>query len=287
MSFTRPEVQVNTFRKASFLEATILENKPLVAGNNELADVRHITFDAPGYDFLEGQSVGVLPPGQTEAGKNHAVRLYSISSMGNDVSHNEKLSVTVKRVVYTNENNEKVFGVCSNYLASLQPGDKVHLTGPAGRKFLLPVQDELDRPFIFIATGTGIAPFRGMLQRLCFDGRSHDLPVHLFFGVKTTAELLYIEELKQFASKFKEFHLHIAVSREQQNDEGGRLYVHHLFKSKADQIKPLLENEKSIIYLCGLKGMETGVHEAIGSILNIAPDSIKESFGDRLQTEVY
>ena len=89
MAFNRPKVEVNKYRKASFLDAKILANEPLVEGDDEFADVRHITFDAPDYPYLEGQSVGVLAPGQTDAGKDHAVgftqslRLVMIFSMMN------------------------------------------------------------------------------------------------------------------------------------------------------------------------------------------------------------
>jgi ferredoxin--NADP+ reductase len=287
MAFNRPSVEVNKYRKASCLEAKILANEPLVDGDDEFADVRHITFDAPDYPYLEGQSVGVLAPGQTEAGKDHAVRLYSISSLGNDIKHNELLSVTVKRVVYADENEEKVYGVCSNYLASLKPGDSVRLTGPAGRKFLLPVSEELDRPYIFIATGTGIAPFRGMLKRLFSAPSKTAYPVHLFFGVKTSRELLYEKELSELAESNENFFMHTAISREQKNDGGGRMYVHHLLEKKQSDADRILNNEKGLIYLCGLRGMEEGVYGVIAKMMNLPSDSIKDHFGERIQTEVY
>jgi len=287
MAFNRPKVEVNKFRKASFLDAKILANEPLVEGDDEFADVRHITFDAPDYPYLEGQSVGVLAPGQTDAGKDHAVRLYSISSLGNDIQHDERLSVTVKRVVYFDENEEKVYGVCSNYLASLKPGDSVRLTGPAGRKFLLPVEEELDRPYIFIATGTGIAPFRGMLKRLLSDPVKTKHPVHLFFGVKTSRELLYEKELSELVKANENFFMHTAISREQKNEDGGRMYVHHLLEKKQHELADILNNENGLIYLCGLRGMEEGVNGALAKMMNQEPESIKEHFGERIQTEVY
>jgi ferredoxin--NADP+ reductase len=70
----------------------------------------------------------------------------------------------VKRTI--DEFEEKIYlGVASNYLADLKPGDKVLMTGPSGKRFLLPENAE-DFNYILFATGTGIAPFRGMIMEL-------------------------------------------------------------------------------------------------------------------------
>ena len=74
------------------------------------------------------------------------------------------VSTTVKRA---NEEVDGVFytGVCSNYLSNLKPGDSLTITGPSGKRFLLPENSE-EFNYIFFATGTGVAPFRGMIMEL-------------------------------------------------------------------------------------------------------------------------
>ncbi|HRP70981.1 MAG TPA: ferredoxin-NADP reductase, partial [Turneriella sp.] len=121
--------------------------------------------------------------------------------------------LVVKRFVAPHKDTGKTFrGVASNYLCDLKVGDEVLLTGPAGRKFALPTPEEIHRPYIFIATGTGIAPFRGFLQRLYKHTPHFNSPVYLLFGVKTEKELLYHDEFTEY--KNPNFHYLKALSRE-------------------------------------------------------------------------
>ena len=143
--------------------------------------VRHTEIDVSGTP-LEGnclvvQSFGVIAPGKDPKGKLHKVRLYSIAcpSYGED-GEGKIISTTPKRLIDEFNAEEKnpgptenglFLGVCSNYLCKLEPGDEVKLTGPSGKRFLLPV-DRDKHDYVFIATGTGIAPFRGMVMELLF-----------------------------------------------------------------------------------------------------------------------
>lgn len=281
-----PEVQVNSYKKANPLTAKVLENKVLYheIGGDE---VRHIVLDAHEMDYMDGQSAGVLSPGLNEKGNPHAVRLYSIASLHSRAPGAEPMSLCIKRVVYKDETGKEIKGVASNFMCDLKPGDTVNLTGPAGRKFLLPVADDIHRPYIFIATGTGIAPFRGFLQRLYRLTPGFEQPVHLLFGVKKAAELLYDDELS--AINHPSFHYHKALSREMKNADGTRYYVHHLLRDKKSELWPLIHNEKTIIYMCGLKGMEEGVLGAINEMAvanGLSPD-YAESMKDRIIEEVY
>ncbi len=287
--FTRPEVQVNTYRKTSPLEATVLDHKNL-ADTGFDSQVYHIRLSVPGYEFTEGQSAGVLPPGEDENGKPHNVRLYSIASIGTDAAEKDIMELCIKRVVYENEQGELVKGVCSNYLADLKPGDKVQLTGPSGRKFLLPVSEERARPYIFMATGTGIAPFRGFLQRLFGQDKMTSHPVHLFFGARHREDLVYNDEFEKLAAQYPNFHYHKAISREMKNAEGGRLYVHHLFHQMGEEMWNLLSDNSSLMYMCGLRGMEEGV---VNTLKTMAAEkgqdssAFLESFEPRFLKEVY
>ncbi len=287
MSFTRPEVVVNQNKKANPLIAKVIENRPLVEGVED-CDVRHIVLDTSDYPYLEGQSAGVLPPGENEKGKPHAVRLYSIASMGTDVENTEKLSLCVKRLVYTDESGEQKFGVASNYICDLKAGEEVRLTGPAGRKYLLPVTEERNRPYIFVATGTGIAPFRAMAIRLLEKTAGFNQPIHLLFGVRRQAEALYDEEFEKI--KHENFFYHKALSREQKNKSGGRYYVNDLLLDNAEALWPLLKNKETLIYICGLKGMEEGINNAIKQIAadnGEDGEAFLEQLSEQVLTEVY
>ena len=83
--FVRPTVEVNTYKKANPLKAKVLENRILFREGDE-NDIRHIVLDAREMNYLDGQSVGVLPPGINEKGNPHAVRLYSIASLASRIA---------------------------------------------------------------------------------------------------------------------------------------------------------------------------------------------------------
>jgi ferredoxin--NADP+ reductase len=286
------ECPSNLYKPKNPLTVTLLENTKLT-GDASPNDVRHLTFQLSGTDywFLDGQSVGVLPPGTDEAGKPHKLRLYSIASQG--VLANEatkQLSTCVKRLVYTNEAGQEVSGVCSNYLCDLEPGATLEVTGPVGKEFLMPTQANAN--LVMIATGTGIAPFRAFLKTR-YTQRAKELGhTHLFFGVQYSDDILYRSELETLAQQWPTFGLHVAVSREQKTPTGERMYVQHKLAEQANKLLPLLEQANTYVYICGLKGMETGILQALeaacaqqGKVWNELFAELKSSH--RWRVEVY
>jgi len=90
------------------------------------------------FPVLEGQSIGILPPGVDDRGKPHVARQYSIASPRNGERPGyNNLSLTVKRVTVDHDGNP-VRGVCSNYVCDLKKGDTVKVIGPFGASFLMP-----------------------------------------------------------------------------------------------------------------------------------------------------
>ena len=133
---------------------------------------------------------------------------------------------------------------------------------------LLP--EEEDSNIIMLATGTGIAPMRAYLRRMFepteiekhkwnFKGKAW-----LFMGAPKTANLLYDADFEHYKSKFPEnLRYTKAISREQKNTKGGRMYIQDRVLEHAEEIFNMIENPKTHIYLCGLKGMEPGIDEAM------------------------
>ncbi|CAA7045510.1 unnamed protein product [Microthlaspi erraticum] len=138
--------------------------------------------------YWEGQSYGVIPPGENpkKPGAPHNVRLYSIASSGMEIS------LTVRQRVCVCEDPSKN-SVCSNFLCDSKPGDKIQISGPSGKVMLLP-EDDPNATHIMIATGTGVAPYRGYLRRMFME----NVPNYkfgglawLFLGVANTDSLLF------------------------------------------------------------------------------------------------
>lgn len=267
-----PDVPVNTYRPKSPFIGKCLSNEPLVAEGGS-GIVQHLTFDLSGGDlrYLEGQSIGIIPPGNDDKGKPHKLRLYSIASTRHgDKLDDQTVSLCVRQLEYKHpETGETVYGVCSKYLCEVEPGADVAITGPVGKEMLLP-EDE-DATIIMMGTGTGIAPFRAFLWRMFKDEERKLNPEYqfkglawLFFGIPYSANILYKEELEAMAGAYPDnFCLTYAISREQQNAEGGKMYIQDRIKENADQLWELLQKPNTHTYICGLKGMEGGIDEGM------------------------
>jgi ferredoxin--NADP+ reductase len=264
------EIPVNIYRPNKPFIGKCIENYSLVAEGG-IGIVQHLTFDISAGDlrYVEGQSIGIIPPGNDEKGKPHKLRLYSIASTRHgDHVDDKTVSLCVRQLEYKHpESGETVYGVCSTHLCNLELGADVAITGPVGKEMLLPPDE--DANIIMLATGTGIAPFRAYLWRM-FKEQHEDYKFKgfawLIFGIPKTANILYKEELEKMAAEFPDnFRLTYAISREQKNVEGGRMYIQHRVAEHADEIWQLMQNPKTHTYMCGLKGMEDGIDEALSA----------------------
>ena len=267
----KKKIPVNTYKPKNPFVGKCVDIYDLVQEGG-VGTCRHITFDLAGGDpqleYIEGQSIGIIPPGEDEKGRPNKLRLYSIASTrhGDDLE-DHTVSLCVRKLEYKDpETEEKVEGVCSSYLCGLNPGDEVTITGPVGKEMLLP--DEEDANVVMIATGTGIAPFRAYLWRMFKEGdKNPDYnfkgKAWLFFGIPTTPNILYKEELEKLAQEYPDnFRMDYAISREQKNPEGGKMYIQNKIAEHADELWELVQNPKTHTYICGLKGMEDGIDEA-------------------------
>jgi ferredoxin--NADP+ reductase len=266
------DVPVNIYRPNAPFIGKCISNEALVKEGG-IGIVQHLKFDLSGGDlrYIEGQSIGIIPPGLDKNGKPEKLRLYSIASTrhGDDVN-DKTVSLCVRQLEYEHpETKEKVFGVCSTHLCFLKPGDEVKITGPVGKEMLLP--EDTDAKVIMMATGTGIAPMRAYLWRMFKDAERSANPNYQFngfawliFGVPTTPNLLYKEELEEMQQRYPDnFRLTCAISREQKNPSGGRMYIQDRVAEHADELWKLIKEEKTHTYICGLRGMEDGIDAAL------------------------
>ena len=263
-----PDVELNIYKPKNPVEVKIVKSE-IVTSSASPNFVRHVEFDVSGTDLegnvLPGQALGVLAEGEDENGRPHKVRLYSTSSpTGGEDGKGKIYSTTVKRVIDEHWDNHSLFtGVCSNYLCNLKVGDTLMMTGPSGRRFLLPEKKE-DYNYIFLATGTGIAPFRGMIMDLIREKAPSD--VVLAFGCPYRTDLLYQETFEAFDEENDNFHYLPFVSREDPRPDGTKPYVQYSLLDRKELMMPILEKENTLIYVCGLKGMETGIFQILGQL---------------------
>ena len=263
-SAAQPSLQLFTHK--SPLNATVAGNFRLTAADAE-ADVRHIVLDFGTHFFplLEGQTIAVTPPGTDDSGRPHTPRMYSIASprSGEREGYNNA-SLTVKRVTADHE-GRPARGVASNYLCDLKKGDTVQVTGPFGDRFLMPNHPASN--ILMICTGTGSAPMRAMTEhrrRLRAAGKALAGRLMLFFGARRPEELPYFGPLAKLPPEFIDTTL--AFSRVPGQP---RAYVQDRMRERARDVADLLGGD-TFVYICGLKGMETGVLQALQEACTLA-----------------
>jgi ferredoxin--NADP+ reductase len=265
----------NTFKPKEPFTGKILSCKRIV-GPQATGETCHIIMNHEGkMPYWEGQSYGVVPPGlNPKNGKPNSVRLYSIASSryGDDMT-GTTTSLCVRRATYWDPelkaDDPAKKGVCSNFLCDSKPGDEVKLTGPTGKAMLLP-EEKPDTDIIMVATGTGIAPYRSFWRRLFVEktpaGEAYKGMAWLFLGVANTDALLYDDELQEIKKNYPDnFRLDYALSREQTNVDGGKMYIQDKVKEYADEVFDRMD-KGAHIYFCGLKGMMPGITEMLEGV---------------------
>jgi benzoyl-CoA 2,3-epoxidase subunit A len=227
-------------------------------------DTHHIVLDFGNQPFpvLEGQSIGVLPPGLDERGKAHHARQYSVASPRNgERAGYNNLSLTIKRVL-EDHSGQPVRGVGSNYMCDLKVGDKVQVVGPFGASFLMPNHPKSH--IVMICTGTGSAPMRAMTEwrrRQRQSGKFESGKLMLFFGARTQDELPYFGPLQKLPKDFID--IEFAFSR---IPGAPKRYVQDAMRDRAADLARLLADPLAHFYVCGLKSMEEGVVLALRDI---------------------
>jgi ferredoxin-NADP reductase len=200
------------------------------------------------FDFKPGQFVTLDLPIHEKPNKRW--RSYSISSWPNGTNVFE-LSIVLL-----------ADGAGTNYLFNeVEVGTEISLRGPAG-VFVLP--EKIEKDIFLICTGTGIAPFRSMVQHIIRENIPHQT-IHLIFGCRKFGDALFANELKDLMYKDPDFNFHTAYSREEPGnyDHLVRIgYVHQVYEEicMENMTKdPENPGEKIVkpasFYLCGWKGM--------------------------------
>jgi benzoyl-CoA oxygenase/reductase BoxA protein len=252
---------VNLYTHKTPITAKVMGNYRVTDESAE-SDIHHIVLDFGSLPFpvLEGQSIGILPPGSSADGKPHHARQYSLANPrdGERPLYNN-VSLTVKRVTRDCDGGD-AGGVCSNYLCNLKKGDTVTVIGPFGNTFLMP--NHPNTHLLMICTGTGAAPMRAMTEYR----RRHSLKgatgkLMLFFGARTEDELPYFGPLTNLPRDFIDTNL--AFSR---TPGQPKRYVQDVMRERTPDVAQFLKDQNTFIYICGLKGMEDGVLQALQEI---------------------
>ena len=142
---------------------------------------------------------------------------------------------------------------------------QVQVTGPFGDRFLMP--NHAGSNILMVCTGTGSAPMRAMTEhrrRLQLAGKPVGGRLMLFFGARRPQELPYFGPLTKLPPELMD--TTFAFSRE---PGAPRAYVQDRIRERARDVASLLAGD-TFVYICGLKGMEAGVLEALHEVCTLA-----------------
>jgi benzoyl-CoA 2,3-epoxidase subunit A len=263
-SAAHPFVNLYGLRSAKpWIDATVAGNVRVTSKGTDY-DTHHIVLDfgAVPFPVLEGQSIGILPPGEDEKGRAHHARQYSVASARNgERAGFNNLSLTIKRVLEDHQ-GRPVRGVASNYMCDLKVGDKVRVTGPFGTTFLMPNHPRSN--IVMICTGTGSAPMRAMTEwrrRLRKSGKYEGGRLMLFFGARSPEELPYFGPLKSLPKDLVD--VNFAFSRVAGEP---KRYVQDVMRERSADLADMLCSEDTSVFVCGLRGMEEGVLAALREV---------------------
>ena len=171
-------------------------------------------------------------------------------------------------------------GICSSYIYSLKPGDKVTVSGPYG-EFFVPDNCPDDQEFVFIGGGAGMAPMRSHIMHL-FKTEKTNRKVNFFYGARSLKEAFYLEDYAQIEKEFPNFKFHLALDRpDPEADKAGVPYVAGFVHNVL--YETYLKNHEApedILYLmCGPPMMAQSVVNLLDSLGVASENILFDNFG--------
>jgi len=163
-------------------------------------------------------------------------------------------------------------GVCSSYVFTRKPGDKVVISGPYGEFFIKPTKKEM----VYIGGGAGMAPLRSHLFHMFHTLKTTDRKVSYWYGGRTKRELFYIDEFRAIEKEFPNFKFHVALDnplpednwkeKETIEDEGDGFKGYIMSVAYEKYLKDHPEPEEIEYYFCGPPMMNASVIKTLDEL---------------------
>ncbi len=149
-------------------------------------------------------------------------------------------------------------GICSSYVFSRKPGDKVMVSGPYGEFFI----KDTDREMIYVGGGAGMAPMRSHIFHL-FHTLATGRKVSYWYGARSLREIFYEDEFREIEKKFPNFSFYIALSEPLPEDKWTGLtgFIHQVLYD--EYLGKLEEPEEIEYYMCGPPMMNDAVQNML------------------------
>jgi Na+-transporting NADH:ubiquinone oxidoreductase subunit F len=153
-------------------------------------------------------------------------------------------------------------GICSSFVFTRNPGDKVTISGPYGEFFIKPTKKEM----VYIGGGAGMAPLRSHIFHLFHTEKTRDRKVSYWYGGRSSRELFYTEDFTEIEKEFSNFSYHIALSEPlpEDNWDGPKGFIHNVVFE--NYLKNHPEPEEIEYYLCGPPLMLSAVQKMLSDL---------------------
>jgi Na+-transporting NADH:ubiquinone oxidoreductase subunit F len=172
-------------------------------------------------------------------------------SMANHPAEGNIIKLNVRIATPPWDNDKRIFknvppGICSSYIFSRKPGDKITVSGPYGEFFI----KNTEREMLYIGGGAGMAPLRSHLFHLFYTEQTKR-KVTYWYGARSKREIFYEKEFKKIQRQFPNFNFYIALSepKEEDNWKGYTGFIHQVIYD--EYLSKLEEPEEIEYYLCG------------------------------------
>jgi len=165
-------------------------------------------------------------------------------------------------------------GICSSYIFSRKPGDKVTVSGPYGEFFIKPTEKEM----MFIGGGAGMAPMRSHIFDL-FQTRHTSRKATFWYGGRSIRELFYMDDFQKIQNEFPNFKFNVALSEPKPEDKwtGYTGFIHQVILDNYLKTHP--EPEEIEYYICGPPMMNDAVIKMLDAY-GVPPENIAfDDFG--------
>lgn len=250
-------------------EARVLETERITPDSHP-EEVRHIDLEVeyPGFDFGGFETVGVLLEGPEEVGSPEVMRLYAIAgSVPGTDEQLPRIELCVRRCFYIDEfSGERYPGLVSSHLCDLREGGRVQMTGPFGNAFQVP--DDPEANLVMIGHGTGIAPFRTLVRRIYEGDVDWKGRVRLFHGAETGLEMLYRNDVNSDLGLYMQQETFDAIEALSPRPHFGEpAALDRALIDNATEVLEMLEDDKTHVYVAGLRQINAQLDEAFSEIL--------------------
>lgn len=205
--------------------------------------------------------------------------IFRAYSMANHPAEGNIVMLNIRIATPPWDNKKKTFmnvnpGICSSYIFSRKPGDKVMLSGPYGEFHIKKTRNEM----LYIGGGAGMAPLRSHIFHL-FHTEKTDRKVSYWYGARSLREVFYEEDFREIEKKFPNFEFNLVLSAVLPEDNWNGLtgFIHNVVLE--NYLKNHPEPEEIEYYLCGPPMMNESVFKMLDS-LGVPPENIAyDDFG--------